>query len=201
MDFPHAVIARLYEHIEPVDRGERYEDPLQARLEQHGNLGRVTGGGSQLNESGGIAHADVEIELANLDEAVRIVVEALEAAGAVQGSELIDVSTSRVLKDLGTQQCVAVFLDGVTLPDEVYETLDFDALVSDLGGAAGDTSYRGFWQGAEETGLFFFGPDAEALFARIEPALRRLPIGQNARVVIRYGKPNLNPRELRLPRH
>ena len=201
MDFPHAVIARLYEHIEPIDRGERYEDPLQARLEQQGNLGRVTGGGSQLNESGGIAHADIEIELANLDAAVRVVAEALEAAGAPQGSELIDVSNSTMLKELGTQQCVAVFLDGVTLPDEVYETLDFDGVVRTLGTAAGDGSYRGFWQGAEETGLFFFGPDAEALFARVEPALGRLPIGQNARVVVRYGKPTLNARELRMPRH
>ena len=102
---------------------------------------------------------------------------------------------------LGTQQCVAVFLDGVTLPDEVYETLDFDGVVCDLGTAAGDASYRGFWQGAEETGLFFFGPDADALFARVEPVLRRLPIGQNARVVVRYGKPTLHPRELRIPRH
>lgn len=76
MDFPHVVLARLYEHIEPIDRGDRYEDPLQAVLER-ANIGRVTGGGSQLNELGGIEYADVEIELANLDEGVRVVVEAL----------------------------------------------------------------------------------------------------------------------------
>ena len=34
MDFPHVVLARIYEHIEPIDRGERYEDPLQAALDQ-----------------------------------------------------------------------------------------------------------------------------------------------------------------------
>ena len=95
MDFPHAVIARLYEHIEPIDRGERYEDPRQARLEQQGNLGRVTGGGSQLNESGGIAHADIEIELANLDAAVRVVAEALEAAGAPRGPSSSTCRTAR----------------------------------------------------------------------------------------------------------
>ena len=43
MDFPHVVVARLYEHIEPIDRGERYEDPLQAALDET-NAGRVTGG-------------------------------------------------------------------------------------------------------------------------------------------------------------
>jgi hypothetical protein len=125
MDLPHVVLARVYQHIEPIDRGDRYEDPLQAVFEQ-AMIGRVTGGGSQLNELGGIAYADIEIELANVDEAVRVVVEALENAGA---------------------------------------------------------------------------PDAEAMFARVEPVLRRLPIGQNARVVVRHGKKELNPREVRLPKH
>jgi hypothetical protein len=50
MPNPHVVVARFYEHIEPIDRG-RYEDPLQAALE-HAKAGEVTGGGSQLNELG-----------------------------------------------------------------------------------------------------------------------------------------------------
>lgn len=200
MDFPHVVLARLYEHIEPIDRGERYEDPLQAVLEQ-ANIGRVTGGGSLLNELGGIEYVDIEIELANLDGAVGVVVDALEKAGAPQGSELVDGSDSRILRQFGTQQCLAIFLDGATLPDEVYADLDFDAVVTELGAAAGEGSNRGFWQGPDETGLFFFGPDAEAMFTRVEPVLRRLPIGQNARVVLRHGKQELNPREVRIPKH
>ena len=200
MDFPHMVLARMYEHIEPVDRGERYEDPLDAALKNAG-LGRITGGGSQLDELGAVTYADVEIGLANLDAALGIVVQQLEAAGAPQGSELIDGSTSRVLREFGGQQCLAVYLDGVSLPDEVYANLDFEAVVTELDAAAGGGSFRGFWQGPEETGLFFFGPDAEELFKGIEPVLRRLPIGQNGRVVIRQGKPTLQPRELRLPRH
>jgi hypothetical protein len=200
MDFPHLVLARVYEHIEPIDRGDRYEDPLQATLETMG-VGRVTGGGSQLNELGGIAHADVEIELANVDEALRIVAEALEQAGAPQGSELIQTSDGRVLREFGKLQCLAIYLDGTSLPDEVYANLDFEALIAALGAAADEDSYRGVWQGPEETGMFFFGPDAEAMFTRVEPVLRGFPIGQNARVVIRHGKQSLRPREVRMPRH
>lgn len=199
MEFPHVVLARMYEHIEPIDRGVRYEDPLQEALESK-NLGRVTGGGSQLNELGAIEFGDVEIELADLDGAVSLVVEALERAGAPQGSELIALSDSRVLREFGTQQCVAVFLDGTSLPEEVYQDLDFDAVVTEIGEAAGPDSFRGFWQGAEETGLFYFGGNADEMFARVEPVLRKLPIGQNARVVVRHGKPGLNARELRIPR-
>jgi hypothetical protein len=199
MEFPHVVLARMYEHIEPIDRGGRYEDPLQEALEAK-NLGRVTGGGSQLNELGAIEHADVEIELADLDDAAALAVAALERAGAPQGSELIDLSNSRVLRQFGTQQCLAVFLDGTTLPEEVYRDLDFDAVVTEIGEAAGLDSFRGFWQGNEETGLFYFGANADEMFARVEPVLRKLPIGQNARVVVRHGKAGQNAREVRMPR-
>jgi hypothetical protein len=120
MTFPHLVIARVYEHIEPIDRGNRYEDPLQAVLEQK-TIGQVTGGGSQLNELGGIAYAEIEIELANLDDALGVVCEALESAGAPQGSE--PLQDDRVLREFGTQQCLAVHLDGTSLPDEVYAAI------------------------------------------------------------------------------
>ena len=196
MAFPHLVIARFYEHIEPIDRGARYEDPLQAVLDQK-KAGQVTGGGSQLNEEGAIDYADVEIELANLDGALEIVSQALEKAGAPLGSQLIDEGGS-VLREFGTHQCLAIYLDGVSLPDEVYADLDFDAVVSEIGAAAGPESYHGFTQGNEETGLYFFGPNADDMFGRVEPVLRKLPIGQNARVVIRHGKQSPNPREVRI---
>src|SRR5687768_3376394 len=126
MDYPHLVLARLYEYIEPIDRGDRYEDPLDAALGK-ASLGRVTGGGSQLDELGGITFADIEIELANLDDAPRVVADALEAAGAPQGSELLLASDESVLREFGTHQCLAVFLDGISLPAEVYAELDFEA--------------------------------------------------------------------------
>jgi hypothetical protein len=199
MAYPHFVLARLYEHIEPIDRGGRYEDPLQARLEET-QAGHVTGGGSQMNELGAIEHVDIELELANLDGALDTVVAALERSGAPKNSELIDGGNSRVLRRFGANECLAVFLDGVSLPDEVYAALDFDAVVEALTAAAGPGSYHGFRQGAEETGLFFFGPDADEMFARVEAALRALPIGQNARVVLRHGPRGSNSREVRMPR-
>lgn len=199
MHYPHFVLARLYEHIEPIDRGNRYEDPLQARLDDT-NAGSVTGGGSQLSAAGAIDYVDIELELANLDAAVAQVIAALERSGAPKGSELISGDDSRVLRQFGTQECLAVFLDGMTLPDEVYAALDFEGLVETLTATAGPESYHGFWQAAEETGLFFFGSSADYMFARMEPVLRTFPVAQNARVVLRHGVRGSNPREVRLPR-
>lgn len=198
MTKPVTVIARIYEPIQPVDRGDRYEDPLDAALNGQ-QIGAVTGGGSQLNDDGAIEFAEIEIELTNLDDGLAVVVEALEQAGAPEGSEIRRDDT--VIRQFGRQQCVAIYLDGVSLPDEVYAELDFDALIETLTRAAGENSYHGVSQGAEETGLFFFGPNAEEMFTRVEPALRALPIGQNARIVIREGKSSLPSRTVRLPRH
>ena len=198
MSQPTTVTARLYEHIEPLDRGERYEDPLDAALRDAG-VGEVTGGGSQMGELGEIEFADIEIQVSDLDAALHVIVQALEQAGAPAGSQLLGPES--VLREFGGRQSVAVYLDGVSLPDEVYANLDFEELVDRLTDAAGADSYHGCWQGAEETGLFFFGDDAEAMCSRLEPVLRAMPIGQNARVVVRAARSDSPTRTVRLPRH
>jgi len=198
MAYPHLVLARLYEHVEPIDRGSRYEDPLRTALEA-ARAGAVTGGGTQLNELGGIESADLEIELADLGPSLDLVTATLEQVGAPRGSEVL--YRGEVVREFGRQQCLAIFLDGISLPDDVYASLDFEQAVEDIGALAGPNSYRGFWQGPQETGLFFFGADAEDMFTRVAPLLRALPIGQNARVVLRYGKESLGPRTERMPRH
>ena len=191
------LIARLYEHIEPLDRGSRYEDPLDAVLRTAG-AGKVTGGGSQLGQFGEIEFVDVEMRVASLDDALPLVVESLERSGAPVESELI--GEAGVLRRFGTQQSLAVYLDGMTLPAQVYAELDFSEVVRAMGKAAGEGSYRTFWQGPAETAVFFFGVDAEQMFARVEPLLRALPIGQNARMVIRASKDPSAWRTVRLPR-
>jgi hypothetical protein len=191
------VVARLYEHIAPIDRGARYEDPLDAAL-RSGNLGEVTGGGSQLGALGEIDFADVEIQVADLEDAMKVIIDVLQRSGAPVGSELL--VAGHVIREFGEQQSVAVYLDGTSLPDEVYANLDFDDLVTRLTEAAGADSFHGYWGGPEDTGLFFFGRDAEATFSALEAVLRQMPIGQNARVVIRPAREGVRHRTVRLPR-
>jgi hypothetical protein len=200
MTYPHAVTIRLWEPIQPIARGERYEDPLHEALTA-AKLGEIDGGGSQLGPEGEILYAELAAYLADLDGAVGLARRMLEQAGAADGSEfLFATETGRPPVRFGTQQALALYLDGVGLPDEVYANLDFDALVTELQTALG-VPMRETWMGPAETGLYFYGPDAEALFRRGEAVLRRLPICQNARVVLRHGHDSLNPRTIRLPRH
>jgi hypothetical protein len=203
MTFPHPVTARLWEPIQPIARGERYEDPLQAALQKAG-LGEVDGGGSQLAANGEVSFADVAVYLADLDRAVQLTKDTLESAGAPEGSELIFApEAARAPLPIGRLQSLALYLDGITLPEQVYAELDFDGVLADIEQVLAQASpaLHDTWMGPEETALYFFGSDAEDMLKRAEATLRRIPVCQNARVVLRQGHPSLPRRELRLPRH
>ena len=64
VDKPLFVYVKLPGDIQPLERGERFEDPLEAVLQRSG-LGTITGGGSQLDEP----HEDgrPRVEFAGLD--------------------------------------------------------------------------------------------------------------------------------------
>src|SRR2546430_11620704 len=61
--------------------------------------------------------------------AVDLATRVLEEAGAPQGSELRFNEPGRSPVGFGTQQGLAIYLDGVSLPQEVYANLDLAAVV------------------------------------------------------------------------
>lgn len=200
--YSHFVFAKIWEPIQPLARGERYDDPLQEALERAG-VGEVSGGGSQIDQTLGVAWACVDIELADLD-ALDLVKRVLEEAGAPRGSELqYEVEGEPRVMPFGVTEGLAIFLDGIGLSDAVYAKCSCDELADQLEVALSHDpvgEIRGSWQGPEETALFVYGRDAEWMFSAVEPVLRAYPLCQNARVVVRLGSPELAPREIRLPR-
>jgi hypothetical protein len=63
----------------PVDRGEKYEDPLSEAL---GELGEVTGGGSQLGEGDTIAFCGVNAVVNHRERGLKVIRECLRSCGA-----------------------------------------------------------------------------------------------------------------------
>lgn len=61
---------RIPEDVQPIARGARYEDPLQAALHAE-DLGEVTGGGSQMGEGKSIAFWDWISKFTTGTEALR----------------------------------------------------------------------------------------------------------------------------------
>jgi hypothetical protein len=200
-EYLHFVYAKMWEAIQPIARGERYEDPLQAALEPAA-LGEVSGGGSSIDKEHGIDSVGIDVDLASLDS-LDLVRRVLEQAGAPKGSELqIERAGESQVISFGVTERLTIWLDGISLPDDVYERFSTDDLAAQLEAAmAFDpvAEIRGSWQGPRETSIYIHGADAEKLFQALRPVLLANPACQNARVIVRDGNPALDPREIRLP--
>jgi hypothetical protein len=93
-DFPFIVVANIIEAIQPVARGAKYEDPLNAELKR-ARAGAVTGAGTQLGERLQIASVDIELALADLEASLAFACEALARLGAPAGSRLLFLRDDR----------------------------------------------------------------------------------------------------------
>ena len=102
------------------------------------------------------------------------------------------------------EQAVLVYLDGSSLPDSVYQQFDLATLEEELLQAIeeqGVGEYDGNEFGPTGATLYMYGPDAKVLFGSIEKVLRGHPLCQNARVILRSGKPGAPTTEITLPLH
>jgi len=181
---PTFVFAHINHRYLPIDRGEVFEDPLQERLEAEG-LGEVTGGGTSLGDNGEIAWIGIDVEITDVERGLPVVIGTLVAHGAPKGSllEVHDVDPPRTVAFGGTEG-IAVYLDGVGLPDEVYATSDFNFVVAEVDRLCeGVGRFEAHWQGPTETALYVFGRSADALQERLAPLLASYPLCQGARVV------------------
>jgi tetratricopeptide (TPR) repeat protein len=83
---------------------------------------------------------------------------------------------------------VAIELDGIHLPQSVYRDCDVATLENRIEEVLRTGEYGeldGHETGPENTLVFLYGPDAEALFRAVEPVLREYPLCRGARVTIR----------------
>lgn len=93
----------------------------------------------------------------SLETAKRI----LEEAGAPVGSHfLFERSGVDVELPFGVQEALTLYLDGVSLPDEVYQELDLDDFMARLAQAVESAGGepRTTWTGPTETAFHHYGP-------------------------------------------
>ncbi|HOY02921.1 MAG TPA: hypothetical protein PLV36_15645 [Zoogloea sp.] len=124
-------VAQLNARLQPVHRGEYFEDPLNVELKK-AECGEVSGGGSLQSKIGEIEYCDIEIEVNGaLTVAERVVIETLEGLGAPKGSKLHIEAEGRQVQ-FGQAEGIAVYLNGTGLPDEVYKECDSNFVYSEF---------------------------------------------------------------------
>ncbi|KFG68749.1 hypothetical protein [Microvirga sp. BSC39] len=88
------------------------------------------------------------------------------------------------------QQALFIRLDSHSLPAAIYEEYTLSGLESQLEvalGALGEID--GHARGAEDTIIYLYGRDAEAMYRAVERILKTHPLAQDASVTIRKGPP------------
>jgi hypothetical protein len=178
--FDVGVTAQMNARLQPMHRGH-FEDPLHELLEQQ-KIGEVTGGGTQLaDEPAGIAYCDLEIHLADSKQAtLDLVIAELNRLGAPKGSKLL--LDGRQIP-FGVHEGLAVFLNGMDLPDEVYRDSDINHVIEECERLMrGGGKMLSYWEGSQETALYFYGPSFAKMKAAIEPFLASYPLCQKCRV-------------------
>jgi hypothetical protein len=180
-----SVTAKLNHKIGPIDRGERYEDPLEKALTEHG-YGETDGGGTMLSKEREIEFIDVHMFLSAPEASIPFVIQFLESQGAPKGSKLTIYDNDKVTKEIpfGVREGFAIYLDGVNLPDEVYKECDSNFVISEINKRLkGHGQFESHWQGPTETALYIYGDSIAVMKPLINDFLSSYPLCKGARVV------------------
>jgi hypothetical protein len=77
----HFLLVKIPEPLLPVQRGEKYEDPLSDELERAG-LGFVNGGGTKATPDGSIEYCYLDVQLTDLEGGISLIRAFLLRVGA-----------------------------------------------------------------------------------------------------------------------
>lgn len=174
------VVITLNARLQPIHRGESFEDPLEDWLRGAG-LGEICGGGTAFDPVEGVQSCDIEVRLCDTSDATLArLTEQLHALDAPVGSKL--VFGEREIP-IGVCEGLALHLNGTDLSDEVYASGDPDELVDLLQAALeGHGQIMSHWDGQRETSLFMYGRCYADMAAAIAPVLASYPLCQKARL-------------------
>jgi hypothetical protein len=81
------IYVSLNARLQPLDRGDRFEDPPVDLLQKKIRKLSVTGGGTLMEASGEPSKCDIDLTFkGNADEAIQLIIRALTSLGAPIGS-------------------------------------------------------------------------------------------------------------------
>lgn len=108
----------------------------------------------------------------------------LESMGIPKGSKLHIHDEQVTHLDFGTQEGMAVYLNGTDLPDETYRDGDSNFVYEELNRLLGDEgAIMSHWQGDAETALHIYGKSFNSMKNVTAAFIESYPLCAKARVV------------------
>ena len=175
------VTVKLNARLQPEHRHELFEDPLDALL-QAAQVGELTGGGTAISDLGEVEYGDIEVALVDAAGVPKLI-DLLEQLGAPKGSQIQGAGEAD--RSFGVTEGLGIYLDGLNLPDEVYEQCGIGAMLHQKKGGKTVIPYGPFLSLAALLYLFFQEKtgSSEAMRDAIAEFVGSYPLCQNARVV------------------
>ncbi|KPY19347.1 Uncharacterized protein ALO54_01378 [Pseudomonas syringae pv. philadelphi] len=179
---PEVLVVTLNARLQPVHRGELFEDPLDEVLRNHG-LGEVCGGGTGTTEEGEVAYCDIEVLLSNpTPENIELLIGVFNSMGTPKGSALRRNRDEGVTR-FGNLEGLGLYLNGTDLADEVYEQCEPTFVHNEITRLIeGNGEIYSYWQGPSDTALYLYGPSFEVMKEKINAFLNTYPLCQKCRV-------------------
>lgn len=170
------LVAKLNARLQPMHRGEFFEDPLDAVLRATGTR-EVSGGGTLQDVSGEIESCDIEIQCADADkETIDLIVSTLERLGAPKASVLTIEATGAELP-FGVTEGLAVYLNGTDLPAETYRDCDSNHVYAEFNRLLqGEGRVLSYWKGRRETALYLYGSSFDTMKQLISGFVASYPL-------------------------
>ncbi|NYZ69011.1 hypothetical protein H0A36_23605 [Endozoicomonas sp. SM1973] len=168
--------------LQPIHRGEIYEDPLYDILSKE-SKGKVSGGGTLLSGSGEIEYCDIEIQVNESDNStVELIKSSFEQMGVPKGSKLkIELTDTEI--EFGNLEGLAIYLNGTDLDAEVYENTDSNHVYSELDRLTqGVGKVFSYWQGPTETAFYLYGTSYSLMKSQISELVNNYPLCQKCRI-------------------
>ena len=98
-----SLVINIPGEVMPLERGERFEDPLWDAFEAEGVEATITGGGSSLGEVGGrnvVTSCDIDLDVADVEKALPVIRRVLTAQGAPPGTTIRQYRPKEVIYPL-----------------------------------------------------------------------------------------------------
>ena len=174
------ITLNLNARLQPMHRGD-LEDALDELLDKS-DIGFVDGGGTLMFPSGEVKSCDIDLDLNDSsEETIAKLEKIIEHIGVPKGSKLLwTVGADQTMeRPVGRLEGMALYLNGTDLPDEVYESCDINYVAEQLESRMdGIGRLYSWWEGPQNTALYFYGQSYEKMSAAIQDFTQEYPLCQ-----------------------
>ena len=174
------ITLNLNARFQPMHRGD-LEDALDELLDKS-DIGFVDGGGTLMSPSGEVKSCDIELDLNDgSEETIAELEKIIDALGVPNGSKLLWTASSgeQTERPVGRLEGMALYLNGTELPKEVYESSDINYVIEQLESRIdGIGRLYSWWEGSENTALYFYGQSYEKMSVAIQDFIAAYPLCQ-----------------------